>query len=87
MEHQDKNSAMFDLVEQWQHSGMSQISFCNSNQIKYATFNYWLKKYRQQKSFSSSPVFASVHIDKETSSQVKPRIEIELDEGVIIRVY
>lgn len=36
------------LIEAWQASGQTQRAFCQANELNYATFGYWLRKFRQQ---------------------------------------
>ena len=47
MSREEKNSLMLSLVDQWQHSDMSQAEFANSNNINLHTFKYWITKSRQ----------------------------------------
>jgi hypothetical protein len=37
---------MFDLIEQWKTSGLSQKAFCQQHQVRYSVFHYWYKQYR-----------------------------------------
>jgi len=39
---------MFNLIEQWQQSGLTQNAFCQQQSIRYHVFHYWYKRYRQQ---------------------------------------
>ncbi|MBN2013513.1 hypothetical protein JW960_29560 [candidate division KSB1 bacterium] len=38
----------FDMILKFIESGQSPKQFCQAEQINYATFQYWLKKYRNQ---------------------------------------
>ena len=38
---------MFDLIEQWKISGLSQKAFCQQHQVRYGVFHYWYKQYRE----------------------------------------
>lgn len=58
MEKQDRIQEMYDLVEQWHQSGMSQKQFSAEHNIKLPTFMYWVKKYRMNK--QDDPGFARV---------------------------
>ncbi len=54
MNKEEKRHQMFSLVEQWQQSGMSQVTFARANNIKLFTLRYWINKVRQQQEGSSA---------------------------------
>jgi len=85
MQNEDKSVGMFDLVEQWQQSGKSQQQFSVEHNIKLATFGYWVKKHRQQK--ASEIGFAKVDLGQHSNSFTAARIEIELADGVVVRIF
>ena len=39
---------MFDVISQWQQSGLSQKAWCEQKGIAYSSFHYWYKRYRNQ---------------------------------------
>jgi len=39
---------MFAFIRRWQRSGLTQKAWCKNNHIKYATFHYWYKRYRNK---------------------------------------
>jgi hypothetical protein len=39
---------MFEMIEQWQQSGLSQKAYCEQQSIKHHSFYYWYKCYRRQ---------------------------------------
>lgn len=87
MEKEDRSAQMLSLVEQWTESGLSQKQFAQEHQIKYHTFTYWVRRYRQQQHQNNGfiPIdltTASVHASSGT-----PRIELILDGGLVLRVY
>jgi transposase-like protein len=83
MHDQDKTTRMFELVEQWQQSGLSQKQFLLEHDIKLATFGYWVKKHRQHQ--MGEVGFAKVELGKGVSSTA--RIEIELADGLVVRIF
>lgn len=85
MQNEDKSARMFELVEQWQQSGKSQQQFSVEHNIKLATFGYWVKKHRQQ--MASEIGFAKVELDHQPNSFTAARIEIELADGVVVRIF
>jgi len=45
---QEKKSTMFDLVEQWQGSGISQIEFSQLHDLTIQKMRYWICRYRRE---------------------------------------
>lgn len=41
---------MFEMIEQWQQSGLTKKAFCEQQSIKHHSFFYWYKRYRQKQS-------------------------------------
>ena len=85
MEKQDRTQEMYDLVEQWQQSGMSQKQFSCEYTIKLPTFMYWVKKYRMNR--QADPGFARVELSQHILSSTKARIEIALADGLVVRIF
>ncbi|MGN6342853.1 MAG: IS66 family insertion sequence element accessory protein TnpB [Ginsengibacter sp.] len=56
---------MFEMIGQWQQSGLNKKAYCDQQSIKHCTFYYWYKHYRQQHG----------DIDEKSSSFVKLQIE------------
>ena len=54
MSREEKNNLMLSLVDQWQHSDMSQAEFATTNNINLHTFKYWITKSRQAVGAGSS---------------------------------
>lgn len=84
MQNEDKSIHMFELVEQWHQSGKSQRQFSAEHNIRLVTFSYWVKKHRQQKNTEIG--FAKVELGQPTS-YTPARIEIELADGIVVRVF
>ena len=59
---------MFNLIEQWQQSGLTQNVFCQQQSIKYHVFHYWYKRYRQNKGEVNNSSFVKLQIAKPASS-------------------
>lgn len=38
---------MFELIEEWKQSGLSQKAFCERHSIRFHKFYYWYKCYRR----------------------------------------
>ena len=39
---------MFDFIEQWKVSGLSQKAWCEQHDFGYSNFHYWYRRYRNQ---------------------------------------
>ena len=50
MAKKERQKQMYLLVEKWQKSSSSKKEICLENNVNVGTFNYWLKKYRKDKS-------------------------------------
>jgi len=85
MQSEDKTTMMFNLVEQWQQSGISQQQFSDDHNIKLPTFSYWVKKYREQKTTDIG--FTKVDLSSSTDTPTAARIEIELADGTVVRIF
>ena len=57
---------MFDLIDQWKDSDVSQKAFCEHKQIRYHVFHYWYKRYRavHADKINQSSAFIPVHINQ-----------------------
>ncbi len=86
MQDKTKTEVMLDLVDQWQHSGISQKQFCANKGINLATLGYWIKKHKQKQMGHEG--FAAISLGSEIANQQGlPKIEIELSGGFIVRIY
>ena len=54
MSRKEKNEYMFQLVDQWQKSGLSQAEFAKTKGINVVMFRYWIQK-NQTNALSASP--------------------------------
>jgi len=46
---------MFKCISGWQQSGLTQKAWCEKNNVAYATFHYWYKRYRSGKPATGGP--------------------------------
>ena len=47
MTRKEKSVMKLDIARAWQESGLSQIDFARTNNIKLVTLRYWINKLRQ----------------------------------------
>lgn len=74
---------MFQLIEQWKQSGLSQNLFCQQESIRFHKFYYWYKCYRRQHDREDTvPGFIRLKLEKPS---VPSSVEVHFPGG--IRVY
>lgn len=81
----EKRKEMFDLIEQWENSGQSQIRFCRDQDFNIHRFRYWVRKKREEESFSGFRLMTPETV-RHSISVVYPngiRIEIPSDPTLI----
>lgn len=62
MNRQQKQDQMFDLVERWRGSGLSQVAFAEAHGVKLVTLRYWIAKSQQRVDSDFVPLsFSNVH--------------------------
>ncbi len=81
---------MFALIEKYLASGLSQKAFCAQEQLAFATFQCWLRKYRaQQQSAPREPGngFIPLHLREAPRTMMSPlTYVVEFPNGVIVRL-
>lgn len=81
-------SEMFTIIEQWQQSGLSQTAFCRNRSLRYSSFHYWFKVYRNhhaEKPATNEVAFVPLRF--ETVSSSSPVMELVLADGKRILFY
>ena len=46
----DVRQQMFNVITDWQQSGLSQKAYCIQHNVRYHVFHYWYKVYRNKSS-------------------------------------
>ena len=78
---------MFPLVEKYESSGQLQKDFCEHHDISIGTFQYWLKKYREEYSGRSSSFQEITVLPKSDNSGHESRyILISTPSGMEIKI-
>ena len=58
-----KREEMFGHIEDWEHSDLSQLDFCNKNNIALGTFGYWRTQYlTKEKTETTVEVFKPIKL-------------------------
>jgi len=78
-----RKEEMYSLLDEQVESGLSQVQFCQNQQISIATFSYWRKKYLMEKQPKSTNQFIPIQI-KTPPINIAP-IEIQLPNQIILR--
>jgi hypothetical protein len=78
----DRQTWMFEKIEQWKESGITQKQFCQEQEIALSNFFYWQKKYRKQ--LQSAPGFIPIAVHGHTKDSAS--IEIIYPNGVRIQL-
>lgn len=65
-----KQEHMFELISQWQQSGLSQKLWCERNDTAYSTFQYWYRRFRSAAAAGQEPAedFVPLMIDTAAAS-------------------
>jgi hypothetical protein len=81
---------MYQAIEKWQGSGLTQVKFCEQERLSAKAFCYWLRKYRSEKTtaipVANNEAFIPVSVS-DTSNFQPPlpsgeRIELFFPNGV-----
>jgi hypothetical protein len=73
---------MFEKIEQWKESGITQKQFCQEHEIALSNFFYWHKKHRKHSPSTPGFIPIAVHSNIKGSSS----IEIIYPNGVRIQL-
>lgn len=79
---------MFPLVERYESSGQLQKEFCKSHDINIGTFQYWLKKYREEQSAEATNSFQKITVipESDKSRHTVRHILISTPSGLEIKI-
>ena len=61
-----REEQMYQLIEEQQSSKLTAIAFCKQHQINLGTFNYWLRKKRQNEHPSFIPIDVKFPVQEKT---------------------
>lgn len=73
---------MFNMLTNWQQSGISQKAYCVQHDIKYHVFHYWYKRYRDsQADNKEARKFIQLQIKQPVPATKIAGIELLLADG------
>jgi hypothetical protein len=80
---------MFQVIEKWKTSGLTQREYCKQQDIVYHVFHYWYKVYRdeQQARKTTSSAFVALQVQEQkatvttTSTTTTTDVELLLPDG------
>ncbi len=81
MQDQDVREQMFNLVNGWQQSGLSQKAYCEQNEIRYHVFHYWYKRFRDSQVANKEVTFIPLQIKPLQPASANAGIELLLTDG------
>lgn len=76
---------MLRHVKDWQHSGLSQIGYCQEQGISFSKFNYWVRKARP--STISPSGFVSIQVENSVLRSAQPVMELISPGGIRLNFY
>ena len=86
---QRKKAEMYPLVEKWQSSGQSKLSFSKSQGVPIHTFHYWVRKYEKDQSGASprqpSGNFVALRLER-SEIDMGSSVELTYPNGVKLRL-
>jgi transposase-like protein len=79
------------MIEKFIESGQSAKQFCQQEDVNYGTFQYWLKKYREQRSApacepQTASSFVPLTFSSTSTSRYHQRYTIEYHDGVVLHI-
>ncbi len=84
----DKQEKMFALVEQWKKSGMTRNEFVDKHDISIDSFAYWRRKHSRKTIKDKNPKsFIEITPKPIAIKTDRPKIDIELPDGTLIKIY
>ncbi|EOR93043.1 hypothetical protein ADIARSV_3799 [Arcticibacter svalbardensis MN12-7] len=83
---QGLQSEMLRHVNDWQHSGLSQIGYCQEKGISFSKFNYWVRKARPSE--KSTQGFLAIKVETNAAQRsVHPVMELISPRGIRLNFY
>jgi len=85
----ERKEKMYSIVEEWSKSDLSRIEFVKAHGITESILCTWRKRYEKEKAEGKlTPSFIEITPPTtEPETELKPKIEIELPEGIHIKIY
>lgn len=85
----ERKEKMYSIVEEWNKSDLNRTEFVKAHGITESTLCTWRKRYENEKNEGKlNPSFIEITPPpSEPTSELKPKIEIELPEGIRIKIY
>jgi len=78
---------MFQLIETWQQSGLSQREWCLQHDISVSGLQYWIRRFKKSKQVpdvSDDPGFVQLVVPSRNSSSHLPWCELRMADGVTL---
>jgi len=76
---------MYPLVEKWESSSQSKVSFCDAHGLSVDAFRYWYKKYKAEQ-VEATGSFVAMEVYEQTAPDPVGGIEVKYPNGVVIQL-
>jgi hypothetical protein len=75
---------MFDHIERWERSGLSQRAYCEKARIGRPIFSYWLRIHRQRVQEAQAPAFLPIVVQENGPMVADDRILVTSPNGLVV---
>lgn len=75
---------MFDHIERWERSGLSQREYCQKARVERGVFYYWLKIFRGLRAEPSTPAFLPIVVQENGPMVADDRILVTSPNGLVV---
>jgi hypothetical protein len=74
MQKGQEKQLMFQVIERWKTSGLTQREYCKQQGIRYHVFHYWYKVYRdeQQARVNTPSPFVAIQVQGKENTTTTP---------------
>ena len=75
---------MFEHIERWERSGLSQREYCQKASMERSTFYYWLRLHRQRAEEAQAPAFLPIVVQENGPVVADDRILVTSPNGLVV---
>ena len=72
---------MFNIISNWQQSGLSQKAYCEQHNVRYYVFHYWYKCFRDRQLAAKDEGFIAIKIQPSNTNTTSVHAELLLPDG------
>ena len=75
---------MFEHIERWERSGLSQRAYCQKASLERSRFYYWLRLHRQRVQEPQAPAFLPIVVQENGPMVADERILVTSPNGMVV---